>query len=349
MRFPVTIWLLVFAIKKGSFPHVAHSFSIRNCNLSLPSSVLQRCQNNPQMSSALNAFTQGEKLRSSIPLSKRLKELHPLGPPQSLNSLQVGETSSAFTSCRYDTFGKINEFEVTRISDIPDMFLIRNFVSTMEQYTLLWKSRNHPTGPVFYMDDDKNNDRTHSCVNWMEPHDANGIPGNLIQFSESLLFSREMETGKERFCEPLQLVRYTKQGGFLMHHDENGRYMTVLYYLNGVAGTWFPLAGTSLDDESGDIPQNKEEALQKIQMEGLKPGKDGILIVGGKDADKYDSSSKNVVKVYPGDAVVFFNYDTTRKNVSSPEIDWRALHAGLPASEDKCIATHWFNGGDLLL
>ena len=276
---------------------------------------------------------------------------HPLGPPEPLNSLRADDNDSYCSISRTDTFEKQQEYRVRRISDTPNMLHIQNYVSTLERYTILWTSRNHPRPPFFYVDDKSaGNDRTNSFINFMDPSSAKGVPGILEDSSRRLLFSKEMKSTRNGYCEPFQLVRYDRGGAFALHHDENHRVITIIYYLNGVAGTWFPLAG--MNGPKGDaIPQTKEEALEYIDTNNLQPGEDGILVVGGRDALRYPDNSPSVVKVKPGDAVVFYSFDTTNFDEdgdSEATIDWRAIHAGLPASEDKVIATHWYNGGELV-
>ena len=57
---------------------------------------------------------------------------HPSGPPPLLDDL----ANSSQQHCRRDAFGSLVHFDVERISDTPDMLLLRNFVSTAERYTL---------------------------------------------------------------------------------------------------------------------------------------------------------------------------------------------------------------------
>ena len=153
--------------------------------------------------------------------------------------------------------------------------------------------------------------------------------------------------------------------------------------MNGVGGTWFPLAkidesdnGSSID-ESGmeekffksrntSTPLNKSQALDLGK--GLKPGHSGVLVKGktttatatttmktlegedGNGSNKKGDSEQNVGNnnnnnhiawIDQGDALVFYNY----LDDGSARLDWRALHSGLPTTEEdgeKWIANHWF-------
>lgn len=97
---------------------------------------------------------------------------------------------------------------------------------------------------------------------------------------------------------------------------------------------------------SDQEPKTKAEALQLGQ--DFKPGEQGLL-VSGQSGQLYNpviSSNPNIAHVRKGDAIAFYNY----KNDGSGQLDWRALHTGLPTSEEdgvKWIANHWFRLRDL--
>lgn len=144
-------------------------------------------------------------------------------------------------------------------------------------------------------------------------------------------------------------VIHSKQGHFLMMHLFD-------FLVNGVGGTWFPLARTSEDlrsdpcknmdqDEMNQAfarqrqAQNKAEALQIGQ--DFEPGKHGLLVKGSllKSDDREDNP--HVAWINRGDALAFYNY----LDDGSARLDWRALHTGLPTQPEdgvKWIANHWF-------
>jgi hypothetical protein len=150
------------------------------------------------------------------------------------------------------------------------------------------------------------------------------------------------EIKKER----LQLVKYEPGGAFDLHHDGQNRFVTVLTYLNGVAGTWFPFAQSAryptTTAEWNDCMIRVEDKL--ILQNGETPGRDGLLIVGSEHGSQFyaqqkcnqevireggdcnhcllegvngrcsagttsNDNSSAVVHIQPGDAVIFFNYD----------------------------------------
>ena len=69
------------------------------------------------------------------------------------------------------------------------------------------------------------------------------------------VFSNGMPFHATRGIEPLKVVHCHCEGGeYVNHHDSNGRLHTVLYYLNRVGGTWFPL----------DNPQYQQQHRHEI-------------------------------------------------------------------------------------
>lgn len=61
----------------------------------------------------------------------------------------------------------------------------------------------------------------------------------------NLFLSSGVRSNPSASVEDLQVLRYGVGGEFVLHHDGDPRILTVVYYLNGVGGTWFPLARTS--------------------------------------------------------------------------------------------------------
>ncbi len=88
-------------------------------------------------------------------------------------------------------------------------------------------------------------------------------------------------------------------------------------------------------------------------------GRDGLLVVGSEYEGGEESDTPHIVKIKPGDALVFYSYDWIETNQNGntekelelergppptgPLMNFRALHCGLTASKDeKWIATNWF-------
>jgi len=165
-------------------------------------------------------------------------------------------------------------------------------------------------------------------------------------------------------AEPMQILCYEPNGKYDFHHDGYHRILTAITYLNGVAGTWFPYAvvsSSTTQEEDEEIPPQMKLTGEGMAVDKL-PGKDGVLVIGKMD-HKYMNKAEydnHVVQIQPGDAIVFYNYQwvdmqevngnmgvnrgktTTDGGERALAMNWRSLHCGLPASQEKWIATKWF-------
>jgi hypothetical protein len=139
----------------------------------------------------------------------------------------------------------------------------------------------------------------------------------------------------------VQVARYEAGGGYDLHHDGYGRYLTVLSYLNGVGGTYFPFGG---DDEDEDEDED-EDGASAIAAPGRSSvdGRRGILIVGREGHDAYATADdrRRIVDISPGDAIAFYSYDADGAR------DMRSIHSSLTSTEEKWISTCWFRSGGL--
>ena len=138
-------------------------------------------------------------------------------------------------------------------------------------------------------------------------------------------------------AEDVQVARYEAGGGYDLHHDGYGRYLTVLSYLNGVGGTYFPFGGGD-DDED-------EDGASAIAAPGRSSvdGRRGILIVGREGHGAYTTADdrRRIVDIGPGDAIAFYSYDADGAR------DMRSVHSSLTSTEEKWISTCWFRSGGL--
>jgi len=210
----------------------------------------------------------------------------------------------------------------------------------------------------------KNNtsSRKYCNVSWVPstgPNKSN-LVSSLVSSAANLFLSKSVLSHPSAGVEDLQILKYGAGGEFVLHHDGEPRIMTIIYYVNGIGGTWFPLARTS-DDPCHDMnssqiqeefnrcrevksPQNKAQALDLGN--GLEPGSSGLLVKGASEKTKpiIDEDNEHVAWIDQGDALVFYNYCDD----GSAKLDWRSIHSGLPTSEVKWIANHWFRINDLL-
>ena len=243
-----------------------------------------------------------------------------LGPPEPLASLSVGSRIQAF---RPSALGhERHDFEIERVAMDPPIFLLRNVLTDDECHYLIDTSTNmSPAETVTPLDFSS---RKRCRVAWL----SNQWTQSLAWSLGDLFFSAAAKSHRGSGVEDLQVLEYEPGGEFILHHDGTPRVLTILYYLNGVGETWFPLADNV---EHGTItPRNKDAALRLCRH-----GTDQGITVGG-----------NGLSIRPGDAVAFYNY----VDDGSGEINWKAIHAGLPVQNDtnKWVANHWFHHGGLL-
>jgi len=326
-----------------------------------------------------------------------------VGPPDPIRFLQLNQQIEAYRNNQQNV---PTNFTIERVSNTPDIFILRDFLSIEECDCIIYEaSSNTNMTQAETVTENDHKSRKHCQVAWIPSSSAGGagtansnhdnvinpstisLVSNLVSSTANIFLSSQIKQNPTTFVEDLQVLRYGLNGEFVLHHDGEPRVLTVIYYINGVANTWFPLASTatarnsstsSFDDNiinSKEIergfeyirnnhkynltPQNKGQALKL--GEGFKPGTHGVLVkgigVGDNDVKECNDDSVNngdndnnhIAYVKKGDAVAFYNYCI---DGSEYKLDWRALHTGLPTTEVdggvKWIANHWFRLDDLL-
>lgn len=280
---------------------------------------------------------------------------HPLGPPTYLSNLPVGE------SCQHPRIFK--DKNITRLSLHPDIFLVRDIITQqdrgiLKETALLQGMKNAGTKLS-----EANTIRKNSYLAWIDS--STGLDDGSIGDSDfrctvaeettakfRLLFSHEgmdkhvgnVEMMDYSFAEDVQVAKYDAGGRFDYHHDGYGRYLTVLTYLNGVGGTFFPFGNMGSELDKIDFTNESDESIvTAIKSRGEKSG---ILITGKEVDDPHTCYSdyvnpKRFIEIQAGDAVVFYNYDINGKR------DLRSMHCGLTVPEEKWIATSWFRNAAL--
>jgi 2OG-Fe(II) oxygenase superfamily len=241
-----------------------------------------------------------------------------LGPPEPLASLSVGSSIRAF---RPSAIGQApHDFEIERVALNPPIFLLRNVLTIEEcNYLMDISTDMRPAETVTRQDVAS---RKRCQVAWV----SNEWTQTLSWSLGNLFLSLDVKSHHQSGVEDLQILQYTPGGEYVLHHDGVPRVLTVLYYLNGVGETWFPLADTT---QSTSVPRNYENALRLCRNDANQG-----IIVGGHN-----------FPIQQGDAVAFYNY----LDDSSGEINWKAIHSGLPvlSTHDKWVANHWFRHGAL--
>lgn len=271
--------------------------------------------------------------------------LNPIGPPDLLLNLSVGESIRSYDK------------NITRLSSSPDIFLVKDLISIEDRKTLMLAAEFQGMKVAGTRQSGENTVRKKSYLTWIDPYsittdeeseseDAPSVARETI-FKSRLCFAHDVmndlidNVEKMDFCfaEDLQVAKYGKEGRFDYHHDGYSRYLTVLSYLNGVGGTFFPFGGMTDELEGIDFTNEDEVSVLSFKRQ---LDKCGILIVGEEGSDAYLQSAfvkpKQVVQIEAGDAIAFYNY------MPGGEKDLRLLHCGLPnpAPKEKWISTAWF-------
>ena len=209
---------------------------------------------------------------------------------------------------------------VEKVSSSPPVFVLRGLLSPAECATLMNSVSNfEPAKTLSSSSSDDDLYRKRCSVAWLS-NEEQSLSRTICNKCHSILLPNQI-FDIERGVESLQVVRYEHQGEYILHHDSNERILTVLYYLNGIGETWFPLA----DCHKGDDPRNRHEALELCKDND--PTRSGVLV----------SCEGRGTRVQQGDAVAFYNYFSDRR------VNWRTIHTGMPATSTKWIANHWYH------
>jgi hypothetical protein len=279
-----------------------------------------------------------------------LQSFNPLGPNPNLSNLSTGESL------------QLHDKQITRLSSSPDIFLVRDLIQTEDRKILMKAATLQGMKIAGTRSSGENTVRKNSYLAWIDPHsilcsndddeggnywkDASSVARETIAKSR-LCFVHDVMNDlinaveKMEFCfaEDLQVAKYDEQGMFDYHHDGYSRYLTVLTYLNGVGGTYFPF-GNMGDEELLGINFTNETEVSVLKFK-KNLDKCGILIVGEEGSNPYLKSSsfvkpKNIIHIKAGDAIAFYNY------MPGGEKDLRQLHCSLPVPREKWISTSWF-------
>jgi 2OG-Fe(II) oxygenase superfamily len=230
-----------------------------------------------------------------------------MGVPEPLKRLEVAGTISIM--------GESTVTIVERLSVRPPVFIARNLLSSDDCLHIQTTVTDMEQGKT-----SSGNDllfRPGSRVGWLS-NQEDPVVGKLGEKVHSIFLPGQIYN--PLFVEDLQVVKYAPGGEYLLHHDDKQRILTVLYYVNGVGSTWFPLC---------DYPTQYTSRLDAIQIANdMMPSKQGIMVSSATGAH---------VRIGQGDAIVFYNY------FEDGTLDWNAIHAGLPGTEEKWVANHWFH------
>ena len=305
--------------------------------------------------------------------------------PSYLDELSVGDEPIYRLRESISPDGTVEQqpYAIERVSQAPPMYVLRNFVSEEDSQIIAQSAYlSGQMGQAETYADNGEQARPNSTTAFLS-HDASDNPTPSAPIVDAL--SDELgcwlvdAEGRNCWAEPMQVVRYTESGRFVLHHDSCNRVITALYFLNGVGGTWFPLA-----DDDGHFPRSRDEAIDACR--DAIPGKNGLLIKGieegydmnmeegynnlegaeqisDKKSEGNDSAKGRTVHIQPGDAIAFYNLrwmddidaerfeELANQQRETGELiavpDWRSFHSGLPVESgrglEKWIANHWLH------
>ena len=272
-----------------------------------------------------------------------------LGPPPQLEDLAIGERLGVQKSDQ-------QKYNVERISDEPHAFVLRNFLSEEQCHEIIQKAEHQGMETAETKDEEGSNSRQNCGVAWLPSFP---LEKQLVKDIRSLLIQEEVASSTDLKVELLQVLKYNEGGLYQIHHDGDPRFVTVIYYLNGVGATWFPFATLGDWDPCNNIPtvkgaedlrerfhhirQGKEGASMDVG-ESLQPGVHGVIVASRSmlDDDDISEAEGRIIPIDKGDVLAFYNFEYTENDAGTPRESFRALHMGMPAEEEKIIANHWF-------
>lgn len=271
-------------------------------------------------SATLSITADGPQLLTRLGWPRRLAPAV-VQPPGHLAALAVG--GMPMTLCREcSVTGADVEFALVRACERPACFHITGFLSEAECERLARAADERSSMQATTLGGTVTGAWRRGCdVAWLPVRGGEGTASAIATSCERLLLSPEAQ-GAGRF-ENLQVLRYNEGGEYQPHYDANERtqrVLTVLFYLNGVGRTWFPLASAEA------TARNPPRLAALAAAPWLVPARDGLTVTPSA-----------------GDAVAFYNYQPAGRG-GGVALDRLALHAGLPAPSERRVAALWFRG-----
>ncbi len=226
--------------------------------------------------------------------------------------------------CQLSGLREDREIEVCRLAARPYLYLLRGFLSPEECAHIIGRAdeQGWEVAETEGSEDVSTAWRSGCDVAYLAASDDD-ILREITQSAAAFLFGDEAWERKEELeseTEILHVLRYSARGEYKVHWDacwKEPRVATILYYLNGVGETWFPLACEDARLAATTRPVTQRAAYERAFQSN--PDQDGVRVQPGM-----------------GDALVFYNFD------ESADLDVHALHAGLPARTTKVIASQFF-------
>jgi hypothetical protein len=258
-------------------------------------------------------------------------KLH-MGISKQLNELPIGQ-SIVHQNIQTIHNKEEQKIQITKLSQKPPIFHLKGILSQSECDYIIQNAQDNElfeqaTTRIGGIDNDK---RKNCQVAWLSNFKYEPI-ARLAESIQGVFLPFEPLPLHLDYVEEMQVVKYDKGGEFQFHHDGARRLLTVIYYLNGVSETWFPLA--NLDHHHVTSYDEGMDKVNKLMNDNNKNNeREGVLVTSNPTCNV----NNDVPTIQTGDAIAFYNYYTD----ASPA--WDAIHAGLPAKKSKWIGTHWYH------
>ena len=181
--------------------------------------------------------------------------LHAIGVPETLQHLNVGQCLKAFRhSVHYnnDISSPIlssSNFTIERVSEKPNIFLLRDFLSHYEcDFIMNYAMNNATMTNAETITQNDTNSRKRCQVAWLPSSTSSAtstaaskshtqslsslisIISNLVSTTANILLSKDVLRHPSASVEDLQVLKYDIGGEFVLHHDGEPRILTVIYY-----------------------------------------------------------------------------------------------------------------------
>ena len=201
--------------------------------------------------------------------SSHLPKTHaaaPIGAPLPLVELPLGVEVPAYRS-------HTHEFTAERLANSPAAFLLRGFLTNDECSALM--SAAEESGTFHSAETSGGTSARQKCDIALLGMDC-PVVATLTRDAARLLLEPEARMAPGSGCEDVHVLKYGAGGQFLPHYDAVSlpRVLTILYYLNGVGATWFPIA----DDGSAERIVTTNRADVAAHVATLDPVVDGVPV-----------------------------------------------------------------------
>ena len=251
--------------------------------------------------------------------------LHHMGISKELDELQLGQSILKKVNMMQE-----KEIEIVKIGQQTPIFHLKGILSKEECEYIQQISLENETfeKAVTRLGGDDNEKRLNCEVAWLSNFKYEPI-ATLADSVQSIFLPFEPSPLELDYLEEMQVVKYDTNGEFKLHHDGARRILTVIYYINGISETWFPLA------DHGKRIHTYDEAMETISK--IIESKDDQIYANEGVLATSKQNGETPPMIQSGDAIAFYNY------FQDASVDFNAMHAGLPCESTKWIGTHWYH------